>query len=173
MSISDQRAAAASELARQLRDAARMIRHWGGELRYHPLTGERPKAPGAFLDAMTAVESVALAIQQGAPERSLDEAALTNAATADAADAAAVRAGHASLDERTRTVIAAVAVLRTVLGEASREASVDAPYGSGAPRRHHPGALSTIVAARVEDLVLSLESIAILKANFSRRHRAS
>jgi hypothetical protein len=171
--VPDQRAVVASELARQLREAARVIRHWGGELRYHPLTGEQPKAPEVFLGALAAVESVARALQQGAGERSLDEAALESAAAGVGAnDAAAVRAGHAALNERTQTVAAALQVLRATLSDAG-QASLDAPYGSGAPRRHHPGALSTIVAARVEDLVLALEAVTILKANIGRRLRAT
>jgi hypothetical protein len=166
--VPDQHAAAAFELARQLREAARVIRHWGGELRYHPVTGARPKVPAAFVGALAAVESVARALQQGADERSVDEAAI--AAFSDS-ETAAVRTGHASVNERTQAVVAALEVLRSTLRD-SGEASVDAPYGSGAPRRHHPGALSTIVAARIEDLILALEAVTVLKANIGRRLRA-
>ena len=165
--VPDQHAAAAFELARQLREASRVIRHWGGELRYHPLTGARPKVPVAFLGALDAVESVTRAIQQGAGERSAAEASI---AAVGSSEAAAVRAGHVSIDERTQTVVAAIDVLRATLRD-SGEATVDAPYGSGAPKRHHPGALSTIVAARIEDLVLALESVTVLKANIGRERR--
>jgi hypothetical protein len=165
----DRRAAAASDAARRLRDAARTLRRLGGRLRYHPATGQRPQPGAEFLEALSSVDDLVKLVQRGAEERGLYEAAL---ATAGNPGAELVHAGHAAVDLSVQAVVGAVQVLRAAVS-ASNDASLDAPYGSGAPRRHHPGALSTIVAERVESLALALESVTILKANLARAGRTS
>jgi hypothetical protein len=138
----DERAVWLVARAARLRRVATAIRHAAGRLTYHPLTGRHPDPSPGLLDALTDLEQVVSDIQQGA-------------------------GGH-GFDESAQVVLAALNVLRGVLA-ASNDASLDAPYGHGAPRRHHPGALCTIVAERAEDLAHSLEAEAIATANRARR----
>lgn len=44
-------------------------------------------------------------------------------------------------------------------------ASLDAPYGHGAPRRVHPGAQCTWVAERAEELAIDLSAVTLRKEN--------
>lgn len=138
----DEQAVWLAARAARLRGIATAIRHAAGRLTYHPLTGRHPDPSPDLLDALTDVEQAANDIRQGA-------------------------GGH-RLVEGAQVVLAALNVLRGVLA-ASNGASLDAPYGHGAPRRHHPGALCTIVAERAEDLAGSLEAEAVATANRARR----
>jgi len=68
------------------------------------------------------------------------------------------------LMQQVQVTAAALEMLRGILATPDG-AALDAPYGSSAPRRHHPGALCTIVAERAEGLATALETVAVLKAN--------
>ncbi|MDR7520386.1 MAG: hypothetical protein QN131_07040 [Armatimonadota bacterium] len=157
------RAAEAVEQARHLRDAAEVIRRLAAGLTYHPVTGRRPQASPELLDALAAVERVVRAIQEGAEARAIGQISVS-----DAFGAEQVRRGHAAVEGGVETVVSALGVLRQVL-EARDDATLDAPYGRGAPSRHHPGALCTIVAERVEDLARALEVAAVVWANLALR----
>ncbi|MGQ0570981.1 MAG: hypothetical protein ACT4P5_15880 [Armatimonadota bacterium] len=152
-----------------MRRAAVTIRRLAGRLTYHPATGRRPHATPELVDALAAIETVIRELQQGAEARARDEDAL---ATAGDVRVNQIHLGHAAVDQGAQTVLAAIGVLGTVLYP-SEGASIDAPYGHGAPRRHHPGAMCTIVAERVESLAQALDTIAILKANLDRGARSA
>src|SRR5881396_2728990 len=68
-------------------------------------------------------------------------------------------------------VRAAIRLVRTALDVFSRaalhpeRASLDAPYGHGAPSRVHPGAQCTWVAERAEELAVELASVTLRKEN--------
>lgn len=155
------RAAAAAALARRLREAGRRLRHLSGAVKYNPLTGERPVLSPELDHELTVIEEIVTEIQQGAADRGADESAL---ATYGDAVTRQVRDAHEAVTREAQAAAAAVAVLRGLLSE-PEDARLDAPYGLGAPKRHHPGALCTIVAARAEGLAAALESTAIAKLN--------
>jgi hypothetical protein len=165
----DQRAAAAVALATRLRRAAATIRREAGALSYHPQTGRRPEVPQALAAALDEVERTVRDVQRGAQERAADEAALL---AAGAARPDHVRRANAGIDTAAQVVVVAAEVLRTVLPGES-DATVDAPYGAGAPRRHHPGAMATILAERVEELARTVEMAAVVRANLDRAAAAA
>jgi len=158
---SAQHAAAAVDHARRLRQSAVVLRRLAGTMKYHPITGQRSEPSAALTDALDAAAQVLNEIQRGAAERAEEESFFDARGEAIATQ---IRAGHESLEQRAQVTAAAIEVLRTVLATQDGEA-LDAPYGGSAPRRHHPGALCTIVAERAESLALALETVAILKVN--------
>lgn len=155
------RAAAAATLARRLRVAGRRLRHLSGGVKYNPLTGERPVLSPELDHELSVIDEIVNEIQQGAADRGDDESTL---ATYGDAVAQQIRDGHEAVARAAQAAAAAGAVLRGLLS-APEDARLDAPYGLGAPKRHHPGALCTIVAARAEGLASALKSTAIAKLN--------
>ncbi len=160
------RAAAAAAQAARLRGAARTLRRLAGAIKYQPAAGTSPRPTAALADALTALEHVLNEIQQSAGARAEEEAALAALASLSDPIARQIRLGHAAVEQGAQITAAAVDVLRGVFG-ASDAATLDAPYGHGAPGRHHPGALCTIVAERAESLAGALEAVTIAKANRS------
>lgn len=160
--FSDERAASSATLAGRLRAAATVIRRHAGSLTYHPAARQTPTASSDLEAAFAEVERLVREIREGATERTADEGA---PGAANAAEP--LRRAHADLDRTAEAVVSTLAVLRGMLG-APDEASLDAPYGRGAPRRHHPGALCTILAERLEYLAHVLQTSTILKANLYR-----
>jgi hypothetical protein len=160
----DQRAAAQIVLATRLRRAAATIRREAGALTYHPQTARRPQPSPALLAALDEVERSVREVERRAQERSHDEAALTAGGVAHLDH---VRRANAGVDAAAQVVVTAAEVLRALL-PGDEDASVDAPYGAGAPMRHHPGAMATIVAERVEGLAHALELATIVRANLDR-----
>ena len=163
-----ERAAAEAARAARLRRAAVTLRGQAATLKYHPATGQKPRAGAVLTAALDTMTQILNDLQRGAAQRA-DDAASAAAATAAVAErgeasARAVRQAHADVDQGAQVTAAAIEVLRRVLAE-SDGATSDAPYGHRAPRRQHPGALCTIVAERAEGLARSLESLAILTAN--------
>ncbi len=160
----DLRAAALVAQAARLQQAAITIRRQAGHLTYHPMTGQRPHAGPELLEALASVEQIVKEIQRAAGERAGDEVA---AASSGQAGVEHMRFGHAAVDQGVAAVATVVDVLRSAL--ASPDGAVlDAPYGRGAPAGHHPGALCTMIAERVERLARALEIAAIVKANLGR-----
>jgi hypothetical protein len=164
---SDQQAAVALRQAQQLRVIATMIRRLAGPLTYHPTTGERPAPPPELLHALEEIRGAAGAIRDSMDEP--DREAAGPAANTPTADGRAelLRAGRAAVAQSVSVVLAALDVLRGLLKSADN-ASLDAPYGLGAPMRVHPGAMCTIVAERAEHLAHELETVAIVAANARR-----
>ncbi len=158
-----QRAAAAAAQAARLRYAAVGLRRLAGKVRYHPTTGQKPQLTPPLTAALNAMTDVLNDLQRGAADRADEEAMF---ATQGDAAARQVRQGHVAIDQGTQATAAAIGVLRGIFVD-SGGATIDAPYGASAPRRHHPGALCTIVAERAEGLASALESLAIIKANLA------
>jgi hypothetical protein len=150
--------------AQRLRHAAATVRRQASGLTYHPMTGQQPRASHELLEALAAVDQVVKEIQQATNERAREEVALS---VSGAAVVEQIRFCHAAADMDVQAVTAALEVLRTTLA-APNGAVLDAPYGRGAPARHHPGALCTMIAERVEHLATTLEITAIHKANLTR-----
>ena len=157
-----ERAAIEAARATRLRRAAVILRGQGGTLKYHPATGQKPRAGPELMSALDVVAQVLNDLQRSAAQRADDEAATAKRGTA----VRAVRQAHMDVDQGAQLTGAVIAVLRGVLAD-SDGATIDAPYGRGAPNRHHPGALCTIVAERVESLAQALESLAIITANMT------
>lgn len=155
------RAAREADLARRLRGAAVTLRRLAGTMKYHPVTGARPTPSTALTAGLDALSHVLNEIDRGAAERAEEETFLDARGGPIARE---IRAGHASLMQQVQVTAAALEVLRGILATPDG-AALDAPYGSSAPRRHHPGALCTIVAERAEGLATALETVAVLKAN--------
>ncbi len=154
---SDLRAALMVGQAGRLRRAAVTIRRLAGHLTYHPVTNQRPQVSPELLEALATVEQVVKEIQRATDERAMEEVAMSEQ----------IRLGHAAMDQGVQAITSVLEVLRATLA-APDGAVLDAPYGRGAPARHHPGALCTMLAERVEHLAIGLEVTAILKANLSR-----
>ncbi len=162
-----QRAVAASAQAERLRHAAVALRRLAGALKYHPMTGQTPRPTPELTGALDAMGQVLNELQRGAAERADEEVLFTSRGEAAARQ---VRQAHLGVDQGAQVTAAAIEVLRRVLTD--RDGStLDAPYGHGAPSRHHPGALCTIVAERAEGLGRALESLAITKANLAAWRR--
>lgn len=155
------RGVAAVEHARRLRSSATALRRLAGGVKYHPVTGQRPQASADLLAALDGLEQVLAMVQKGAEARALDEAEV---AASGHPDADLIRAGHATIEQASQAAAAAAVVLRGLLLSPDG-ASLDAPYGHGAPARQHPGALCTIIASRVERLAGALETVAVVRAN--------
>jgi hypothetical protein len=135
--VAQQQAAAAAALAERLRRAAVVLRRQAGGLHYHPMTGRHPASSPELEAALAGIEQAVVE----------------------------VRRAHAAVDHAAQVVAAALTALRAIL-KAPDAATLDAPYGRSAPVRHHPGALCTIVAERVEELARALDYAAILAANY-------
>lgn len=161
------RAAIAADQAVRLRQAAAVLRRLAGTMKYHPTTGQRQEPSAALTAVLDTFSHVLNEIQRSAAERAEDGSHFEARGEAVAGQ---IRAGHESLEQQAQVMAAAIEVLRTVLATQDGTA-LDAPYGHSAPRRHHPGALCTIVAERGESLALALETVAILKANISLGER--
>jgi len=155
------RAAVEADLARRLRGAAVTLRRLAGTMKYHPVTGARPTPSTALTVGLDVLSHVLNEIDRGAAERAEEEAFLNARGGPMARE---IGAGHESLMQQVQVTAAALEVLRGLLTTPDG-AALDAPYGSSAPRRHHPGALCTMVAERAEGLATALEIVAVLKAN--------
>ncbi|MDI6772945.1 MAG: hypothetical protein QME77_10220 [bacterium] len=160
------RAATSVEHARRLRHTAASLRERAARIKHNPATG---LATGDVSDLQALLESadqLLRAVQKGADERSRDEAAMGDVVGDTGGDTGAetIRARHAAIEQNAQAASVAVAVLRELL-RSPGGVTLDAPYGHGAPLRHHPGALCAIIAERAESLAGALEAAAIIKAN--------
>ena len=149
-------------LAQRLRDASVTFRRYAGELKYHPQTGiqghageDLPAAAAAIRDVLDEVEAIA---------RQWNEEIIWLRSQNARMPMEDVHQGHTRVREAIRLV-------RTALDVFSRAAlhpepaSLDAPYGHGAPRRVHPGAQCTWVAERAEELAVELSRVTFRKEN--------
>src|SRR3972149_9009175 len=127
-----------------LRRAAVMLRGQAGTLKYHPATGQKPRAGPELTAALDTMAQVLNDLQRGAAQRADDEAAI---AARSGATVRAVRQAHMDVDQGGQLTGAAIAVLRGVLADTDG-ATIDAPYGRGAPPRPPPPALAAPLAAR-------------------------
>ncbi len=158
----DARAATSVEHARRLRRTAAALRERAVRIKHNPATGQAPRDTSDLPSLLEDVDQALRAIQKGADERARDEA--TAGGTDGGAGAETIRARHAAIEQITQAASVAVAVLRELLLSPGG-ATLDAPYGHGAPVRHHPGAICSIIAERAESLAGALEAAAIIKVN--------
>lgn len=149
-------------LAQRLREAAAVFRQYAGELRYHPQTGVEGHIGQDLLDAAAAFREVLAAIA-GMAVRWDDEVAwlLSLDAHMMLDD---VQNAHVAVRDAVRLVGAALDIFEQAVLH-PETATLDAPYGHGAPRRVHPGAQCTWVAERAEELAVALSSVTLRKAN--------
>lgn len=159
----DALAALAAAQAVRLRAAAAAVRQHASSLVYHPVTRKRPRTPPEALTALDDVEAAVAEVQRGTGARDAAVAALRDSDPRGAALAQQA----AEVDRTAQVVVASIGVLRPLL-TGGEDATLDAPYGHGAPRRHHPGALATMVAERAEMLAQALDLTAVLAANIAR-----
>ncbi len=154
--------AEALRLAQRLRKASAVFRRYAGELKYHPQTGVQGHVGQDLLDATAVLRdtlnAIATITEQWDEEiawlRSLD-------AHMPAGD---IQRGQAEAREAARLTRAALEIFEQAALH-PEPASLDAPYGHGAPRRVHPGAQCTWVAERAEGLAVALSSVTLRMEN--------
>ena len=149
-------------LAQRLRDTSVIFRRYAGELKYHPQTGIQGHIGQDLLDAAATMRDVLDEVEALARQWSEEIAWLRSQNSRMPMED--VHQGHTA-------VRAAIRLVRTALDVFSRaalhpeHASLDAPYGHGAPRQVHPGAQCTWVAERAEKLAVELASVTLRKEN--------
>ncbi len=153
--------AEALRLASRLREAGTVFRRYAGELRYHPQTGiegsigpDLEQAAATMRDAFSAVSTLASRwdeeitwLRRLNPMLPVDD----------------IQRGHASAREAIRLLRAALEIFERVARPEG--ATLDAPYGAGAPRRVHPGAQCTWVAERADGLAREISTVTLRKEN--------
>lgn len=152
----------ALRLARRLQEAAAVFRRYAGELKYHPETGvqgtigsDLEQAAAAIRDAINAISAVA---------SRWDEEITWLRPLNPALPVDDIQRGHASAREAIRLLRAALEIFERAV-RTPEAATLDAPYGAGAPRRVHPGAQCTWVAERADGLARELSTVAFRKEN--------
>lgn len=156
-------------LAQRLRADAAVFRRWAGDLQYFPQTGVQtpvdPSLSAAADDLRKAVETIASLVARWDEEitwlRSFDR-------TVPVDD---IQRGHAESREALRLARAALDVFTSVIANPER-LPLDAPYGTGAPKRVHPGAQCTWVAERADTLAREISAVTLRKHNFLLSVRA-
>lgn len=149
-------------LAQQLRKISAIFRRYAGELKYHPQTGVQGHVGQDLLDAAAALRGTLDAIA-AITERWDEEIAWLRSLDAQM-PADDLQREQAEAREAARLTRAAL----QIFGQAAlhpEPASLDAPYGHGAPRRVHPGAQCTWVAERAEGLAVALSSVTLRVEN--------
>ncbi len=149
-------------LARVLQSAATVFRRCAGTLRYRPQMGLEVPVGGDLLAAAVATHETLAAVASLAAR--WDEE-ITWLRTVDAAiPVDDIQRGHAAAREAATFVRAALDIFDRAVAQ-PEVASLDAPYGSGAPRRVHPGAQCTWVAERADGLARALSTVTLRKEN--------
>jgi hypothetical protein len=152
----------ALQRARALEAAAVVFRRHAGALKYHPQTGVEGTI-GADLLAAAAAARERLAAVATLAARWDEE--ITWLRTVDALiPVDDIQRAHAAAREAIGLLRGALEIFdRAVLHP--ELAHLDAPYGTGAPRRVHPGAQCTWVAERAEGLARALSGVTLRKEN--------
>jgi len=152
----------ALRLAEAFHAWAAVFRRYAGEFEYHPQTGIQGHVGSDLLDAAAKLREGLAAVSALAGR--WDQELIWLRSVDPTAPAEALQRDHAA-------VRAAIGQLRTSLEAFQRvvvdgeRASLDAPYGAGAPRSVHPGALCTWVAERAESLARGLANVSLRKEN--------
>lgn len=156
-------------LAQRLREAATVFRRYAGELKYHPQTGVEGRIGQDLLDAAATIRETLTAIAAMAVRWDEEVAWLQSLDAHMLVDD--LQRGHAAVRDGIRLVSAALEIFEQAVLH-PETASLDAPYGHGAPRRVHPGAQCTWVAERAEELAVTLSAVTLRKANMLLTLRA-
>jgi hypothetical protein len=148
--------------ATRVREAATVFRRYAGEIRYHPQTGmegsigpDLGAAASAVREGITAITALA-----SRWDEEITWLRLINP-TLPVDD---IQRGHAVSREAIRLLRAALEIFERAV-RAPETATLDAPYGAGAPRRVHPGAQCTWVAERADGLARELSNVTLGKEN--------
>ncbi len=152
-------------LAQQLRKISTIFRRYAGELKYHPQTGVQGHVGQDLLDAAAALRDTLDAIA-AMTERWDEEIAWLRSLDAQM-PTGDIQRGQAEAREAGRLTRAALQIFEQAALH-PEPASLDAPYGHGAPRRVHPGAQCTWVAERAEGLAVALSSVTLRTENLVR-----
>jgi hypothetical protein len=155
----------ALDLAQRLRGVSRVFRRYAGELRYHPAGGVQGHVGQDLRDAAAALREVLEAVVTAAAR--WDEEVGWLRARDPQAPVEEVQRDHAAVRDAAALTRAALDVLEQTLGR-PEVAALDAPYGTGAPTRVHPGAQCTWVAQRAEELATALSAVTLRKENLLR-----
>jgi hypothetical protein len=152
----------ALRLARALQSAAAVFRRYAGTVKYHPQSGvvdsigpdlrRTAEAVRGHLAAITALgarwDEEIMWLRKVDPALSLDD----------------IQRGHAAAREAVGLLRAALDVFDRIIAQ-PEAARLDAPYGTSAPRRVHPGAQCTWVAERADALARGLVGVTLSKEN--------
>jgi len=152
----------ALRLAQRLRSASVVFRRYAGELKYHPQTGIQGRVGPDLHDAALVLRGTLAAI--AAVAAGWDEEVGWLRSRDPQAPVDEVQRAHDAAREGVRLARAALDVFEQAALH-PEPASLDAPYGHGAPRRVHPGAQCTWVAERAEELAVALSSVTLRKEN--------
>lgn len=149
-------------LARVLQAGATVFRRYAGELTYHPQTGATGAVGEDLLQAAARLREALGALTAVASH--WDEQ-ITGMRARDATmPVDDIQRGHAAAREAARLLRAALEIFDRVVGH-PETAPLDAPYGSGAPKRVHPGAQCTWVAERADGLAREAANVTLRKEN--------
>ena len=152
----------ALRLGRTLLTAAQIFRRYAGELRYRPQFGEQGRIGDDLLEAARSMRETLAALTSLASQ--WDEEITWMRALDPGLPVDDIQRGHASAREAMRLLRSTLEIFdRAVLHPET--APLDAPYGSGAPKRVHPGAQCTWVAERAEWVARELANVTLRKEN--------
>jgi hypothetical protein len=152
----------ALRLGRTLLEAAKVFRRYAGELRYRPQFGVEGRVGDDLLEAARTIRETLAALASVASH--WDEEITWMRGLDPGMPVDDIQRGHASAREAMRLLRSALEIFdRIVLHPET--AALDAPYGSGAPRRVHPGAQCTWVAERAEGVARELATVTLRKEN--------
>ncbi len=152
----------ALRLAEGLRETARVCRRYAGELKYHPVSGVEGGVPPDLTAAGSRMRDLVTAVSALASRWDQELIWVRSIDPNNPADE--LQRGHSAAREALAQLRAALEVFQRAISEPER-ASLDAPYGAGAPRRVHPGAQCTWVAERADSLARELSSVTLQKEN--------
>lgn len=154
--------AEALRLGRTLQAAATIFRRYAGTLKYHPQVGGRAPVGEDLLQAAARLRDTLGPVTSAASH--WDEEITWMRALGSTMPVDDIQRGHAAAREGARLLRAALDIFdRVVLHPET--APLDAPYGSGAPKRVHPGAQCTWVAERADGLARELANVTLRKEN--------
>lgn len=149
-------------LARALQSAATVFRRYAGTLKYHPQSGVESVIGPDLRSAVEAVrEHLAAITALGAH---WDEEIIWLRTVDPALPLDDIQRGHAAAREAAGLLRAALEIFDRAIAQ-PEVARLDAPYGTSAPRRVHPGAQCTWVAERGDALARALIGVTLNKEN--------
>lgn len=149
-------------LGRTLRMAAEVFRRYAGELRYRPQFGVEGRIGDDLLQAAATIRETLAAINALASR--WDEEITWMRGLDPGMPVDDIQRGHATAREAARLLRSALEIFDRSM-QHPETAPLDAPYGTGAPTRVHPGAQCTWVADRAEWVARELANVTLRKEN--------
>lgn len=152
----------ALRLGRALSATAAVFRRHAGELKYYPQMAQPRPVDEDLVGAVDAMRETLAAVTSVAGK--WDEEITWMRSVDPKTPVDDIQRGHAAAREAARLLKAALDIFdRAALHPEA--ASLDAPYGAGAPKRVHPGAQCTWVAERAEALGRETANVTLRKEN--------